>query len=78
MKILVQVLHLQRDNSYNNKMIYVVDDNLTEELKTISKGKKRLDELKLLHNNSQIRLLEYHNDEPDNIRKPCKVLQVSD
>ena len=76
MKILLEILQLQKDNSYNDKMVLVVNHNLTEEFETYEKALEKLNELKNTHNN--MRILEYHNDEPDNIRKPCKVLQVSD
>ena len=76
MKILVQVLRLRRDNSRNNNMVFVVDSSLTEEISTVTKAMKRCDDLALSFPDHKIRIIEYHNDEPDNIRKPCKVLRI--
>ena len=39
----------------------------------LNEAKKKLKELSI-NDNQQLKIIEYHNDEPDNIRKPCKVL----
>tara|TARA_R110000744_G_scaffold295512_1_gene405573 strand:+ start:471 stop:704 length:234 start_codon:yes stop_codon:yes gene_type:complete len=76
MKILVQVLRSKRDNSYNDKMVYVVDNSLTQETTDIENAITKSGELKLKFQDSQIRIIEYHNDESDKDRKPCKIIQL--
>ena len=75
MKILVQVLRLVRENSYNDKMYYSVDNSLTEEMSTVTKAKKRLKELSTEFPECKIRVIEYRNDEPDETRTACKVIE---
>jgi|APSaa5957512535_1039671.scaffolds.fasta_scaffold534594_1 hypothetical protein len=75
MKIIVEILS---KNEFND---YVLDISKTIEFKTgdkatkISKAKTRLQELKsTLNSNQKIRVLEYHNDDSDATRTPCKIL----
>ena len=75
MKILVEVLKLVRDNSYNDKMIYEIDNSLTEEMSTVTKAKKRLKELTTEFPECKIRVIEFRNDEPDETRTACTVIE---
>ena len=43
---------------------------------TIDKAKTRINEIKsTLRQNQKVRILEYHNDEDSENRKPCKIIQ---
>ncbi len=72
MKIQVEILE-KKGMGYAVKTteIMTVGDIATK----INTAKSRLDSLKLtLTVNQKIRVLEYHNDEPDETRQPCKIL----
>ena len=80
MKIIVEILEKLYDEF--GEVYYCPDnDNEKFEMKTGNKEKKikdaklKFNKLKSkLINGQRIRILEYHNDESDEIRKPCKVL----
>ena len=77
MKVLVEVLQEKKDEfgeSYwetmKSKTVEIKDKNIT-------KAQTKLQELKSANNGKKIRILEYHNDDPDEVRLPCKVLLES-
>lgn len=75
MKFRVEVLkptshHMIKTNPYP-------DYNISETFSfdSLEKANKKFNKMKLEKNlNHRLRLIEYHNDEPDKIRKPCKIL----
>lgn len=71
MKILVQTL-----KKIPNENLYIVDETLTEEIqsKNINEAKERATKLKNERSPHKIRVIEYHNNESDEIRQPCKIL----
>lgn len=74
MKILIQTLKAKTDSF--GKSSYQVDENLTEDIlsKDVNEARERAMQLKNEHNPHKIRVIEYHNDEPDETRTPCKIL----
>lgn len=76
MKILVETLKARtNERGITN---YVVDNNLTEEIssKDVNKAKTRAMTLKNERNPHKIRVLEYHNDDPDETRTACKIIPL--
>ena len=60
-------------NEVNKKYEWENDFDKRITCKNLNEAKKKLKEL-IINDNQQLKIIEYHNDEPDNIRKPCKVL----
>lgn len=73
MKLLVQTL---KAKSIDGITSFEIDENLTEEIlsKNINEAKTRAIQLKTERSPHKIRVIEYHNDEPDETRVACKVL----
>lgn len=72
MKIQVEILE-KRGMGYavKNTEIITIGDRATK----INTAKLKLETLKLnIPINQKIRVLEYHNDEPDETRTACKIL----
>jgi hypothetical protein len=76
MKIKVQVLEK------NDMDSFIVNNSKTIEFKTGTKSKKiqdakdKVNDLKILKTpNQKIRIIEYHNDESDENRTPCIILE---
>jgi len=77
MIIQIETLDIKTDDQ--DTIYYIVDKAKTIIIKSgtkqekIQKAKERLNKLEK-QPNKKYRILEYHNDEADNNRKPCKVL----
>jgi len=73
MKILVETL---KKSDKGDLVSWIVDENLTEEIlsKDINEAKTRAIQLKTERNPHKTRVIEYHNDEPDETRTSCKIL----
>ena len=79
MKIQVEILYKNIDNQGfeswivdKSKVIVFTTGTKTQK---ISNAKSKLLELKKsLPENQKLRVLEYHNDESDETRQPCKIL----
>jgi len=82
MKIQVEILQSHIDPVDKKTVVWRVDKSRTLEISTvknettIQQAREKLQELKAtLSPNQKIRVLEYHNDDPDSKdRKPCKIL----
>lgn len=81
MKIQVEILQKRIDPIDSMTEIWKVDNLKTfiisniKNSTTIQEAKDKLTELKLtLAADQKIRVLEYHNDDSDNNRKPCIIL----
>ena len=77
LKIIVEVL--QKENTLSGEIFNVVKSETLDfgEVKklNIDSAKQKVSELRSqLSNNYKIRVTEYHNDETDESRKPCKIL----
>ena len=79
MKIQVEIL--KRYNDEIGHTYWVVDKSKVIEISTVKNtltiqhAKDKMGELKLLLSPDQkIRVLEYHNDDSDVLRQPCKIL----
>tara|TARA_R100000951_G_scaffold96978_1_gene86485 strand:- start:173 stop:403 length:231 start_codon:yes stop_codon:yes gene_type:complete len=73
MKIIVEVLKVRVD-PINDSNEYYVDKSLTKVIpdNDIANAKYIANILK--NTSNKIRVIEYHNDESDDTRQPCKVL----
>lgn len=78
MKILVEILEkVERENidSWLVLKSKTLDFTELDKKEAFRKAKAKLIQVKdSLSNNQKIRILEYHNDEFDEVRKPCKIL----
>ena len=79
--MIIQVEILNKSTNELGNIIYNINKSKTfivsteKNSTTIQEAKDKLDELKSSLNMTQkIRVLEYHNDESDETRQPCKVL----
>lgn len=78
MKVLVEILEkVEKDDIVGYRVIesktIVISDKINQT--TIDRAINRLEQLKpTLGLNEKIRVLEFHNDEPDETRVSCKVL----
>jgi len=76
MKILVELLEYKQIMTSGEKD-WIIQKSKTVEItsKNIIEAKEKFDQLKqTLPENQKLRIIEYHNDESDETRKPCKVL----
>lgn len=79
MKIQIEILNKSTDDFGHIDWIVdksrIVDISTEKNDTTIQQARTRLTELKsTLSANQKIRVLEYHNDDSDQTRKPCKIL----
>ncbi len=81
MKILVEVLDLEETEIISKQKTFRTNAQKTLEIST-SKGIEssindaitEAQKIKLALPKGRVRIIEYHNDEPDETRQPCKIL----
>ena len=79
MKIIIEILKESTDSTGQKNWAVekskIVNIGTKKDKKTLGIAKDKLQQLKLeLAQDEKIRILEFHNDESDEIRTPCKVL----
>ena len=74
MKILIEYLDENVDSL--ERKYYSLNKSKTLEFTNVVSAKKQFDILKSLKLSTEtIRIIEYHNDEADEVRKPCKIIE---
>ena len=74
MKILIEYLDENVDSL--ERKYYSLNKSKTLEFTNVVSAKKQFDILKSLKLSTEtIRIIEYHNDEADKVRKPCKIIE---
>ena len=74
MKILIEYLDENVDSL--ERKYYSLNKSKTLEFTNVVSAKKQFDILKSLKLSTEtIRIIEYHNDEADQVRKPCKIIE---
>lgn len=76
MKIIIEFYKKVRNEVFQRDE-FITEFSKRLEFKNLSEAKQKFKQLEI-NDNQKIKIIEYHNDEADNIRKPCKVLQVND
>ena len=69
----IQIETLNKVEISNDKFVYEIDESKTIVMQTIKKAKDKFKTMSATENN-KIRIIEYRNDEPDETRKSCKVV----
>ena len=69
----IQIETLNKVEIYNDKFIYEIDKSKTIVIETLKKAKEKFKTMSATED-KKIRIIEYRNDEPDETRKPCKVI----
>ena len=77
-KIIIEIL--DKDTSNGDVVSWIVAKSKTVDIGNVTEKNKELAKSKLLElkstltTNQKIRVLEYHNDDPDETRQGCKIL----
>ena len=69
----IQIETLNKVEISNDKFIYEIDESKTIVMQTLKKAKDKFKTMSATED-KKIRIIEYRNDEPDETRKPCKVI----
>ena len=69
----IQIETLNKVEISNDKFIYEIDESKTIVMQTIKKAKDKFKTMSATED-KKIRIIEYRNEESDETRKPCKVI----